>query len=91
MRYNCIVKYTLHRAVTRQSMDSKPAKRRPPVPPKPVFEKISGKYISCNALTEMRVEEKCKGHKQREALENNEDDKEDNPANNENDKENIKR
>jgi len=78
-------------AVTRQSLESKPAKIRPPVPPKPVFEKVSGKYISCRALPEMRFGEKCEGHKLREALENNEEDKEDNPANNENDKENIKR
>ena len=86
-----MVKYTLHRATSRQSLDTKPAKRRPPVPPKPVFEKSSGKYISYNALTEMRVHKTSDGDKQREALEDNEEDKEDNPANNENDKENIKR
>ena len=61
------------------------------MPPKPVFEKISGKYISRNGLSEMTVKEESEGHKQKCSQEDNEEDQEDNLANNENDKENIKR
>jgi len=71
-----------------QRLGSKPAKKRPPVPPKPVFEKVSGKYISLNAKT---VNAKSEGHKQEDSHEDNEEDQEDNLANNEKDKENIKR
>jgi len=69
-------------------LDPKPAKKRPPVPPKPVFEKESGRYISRNAKT---VNDEREGHKQTSSQDDNEEDQEDNPANNENDKENIKR
>jgi len=78
-------------ASSRQRLDTKPTKIRPPVPPKPVFEKISGKYISRNGLSEMTVKEESEGHKQKCSQEDNEEDQEDNLANNENDKENIKR
>jgi len=71
-----------------QRLGSKPVKKRPPVPPKPVFEKVSGKYISLNAKT---VNAKSEGHTQKDSHEDNEEDQEDNLANNENDKENIKR
>jgi len=71
-----------------QRLGSKPVKKRPPVPPKPVFEKVSGKYISLNAKT---VNAKSEGHTLKDSHEDNEEDQEDNLANNENDKENIKR
>ena len=71
-----------------QRLGSKPVKKRPPVPPKPVFEKVSGKYISLNAKT---VNARSEGHTLKDSHEDNEEDQEDNLANNENDKENIKR
>jgi len=80
----------------RQILGSKHAKKRPPVPPKPVFEKQTGRYKSAKSLSETldqydscnKLSESCQNEG---AHENKAKDVEDNFNNNAENKENLKR